>query len=274
MIKNRIKKILGSRATIFVSHLLNKNYSPMKLRARVLPDCAYSDFFIYKPNYFKNIFKAENSLAIINKKPINVTHKFKFFTSKGLKFDEFCFKSSDYFVNIEFPRFQTNEDYLSFTHEIKTLNDSQLIKNLFGWRSLISLQHRGYTIYQKRKNSLGSSAHGNFGFINTRNKYHNGAFQSKLDFLYTPSYAFDKDSKYNLVFNNPTEKLLKIKFIFNNNESIHNHKTLFLEPMGTNFIEFKDYSGIITFVSRLPVCRALIFKNPEIDAKDFDVLHS
>ena len=41
--------------------------------------------------------------------------------------------------------------------------------------------------------------------------------------------------------------------------------------MGTKFIRIEDYSGGISFESKLPICRPLIFKNPPPNDEGFDV---
>ena len=77
----------------------------------------------------------------------------------------------------------------------------------------ITIQHRGYSVYLKNKNSLGSIVHGNFGAI-APNKINNSAAIIRSEkYVYTPMYFFRKKNIYHLVFNNPTKKNLIIEIV-------------------------------------------------------------
>ena len=90
--------------------------------------------------------------------------------------------------------------------------------------------------------------------------------------IFTPVYKFQNHNKYDLVFNNPTKSNLKIKIILN---ELGKNYYLHIPSLGTKFFNLDGYSGSISFESRLPVCRALVFKNPAPNSEgNFDVFHS
>ena len=274
LIKEKLKTIIGLRGTLIVNHLLRRNFSPMSLNSKISPNESYSDFFFYSPLFYLNTYRAENTLALLLKKPINVRHQFVFYSKNGLEFKRIFFDSSDFIISFDFPVFKTLDKYLSFTHEIIPLKSEFKIRNFIGKNKLVSLQHRGYTIFKKQKNSVGSSVHGNFGVVCPSNLKKSGAKQSQIKFSYTPSYEFDDFENYDLLFNNPTNKVLKIEIKFKNRDLYFSDRNLSIKPMGTNHISLSKYKGQISIYSKLPICRPLIFKNPEIEAINFDVLHS
>ena len=272
--KEFLKKLIGLRSTIFINHLLKRDFSPMSLNSKLNPQESYSDFFFYCPLFFLNSFRAENTIGLLLKRPIAVNHVFVFYSQDGCKFKEISFKSSDLIFSIDFPKLKTKDKYLSFTHEIIPIQKELKIKNIIGQNDLVSLQHRGYSIFKKKHNSLGSIVHGNFGVICPSNIKKSAAKQRKIQFSYTPTYEFDYDSNYELLFNNPTNKILKIEVFFKDPYFNSSIEEINIKPMGTRYISFKNYKGQISFNSKLPICRPLIFKNPNIESNNFDVFHS
>ena len=272
--KEFLKKLLGLRFTIFLNHLIKRDYSPMSLNSKLYPKESYSDFFFYCSKFFLNSYKAENTLGLLMKRPIDVNHVFIFYSQDGVRFKEIKFKSSDLIISIDFPKFRTKDKYLSFTHEIIPIQEELKIKNIIGQKDLVSLQHRGYSIFKKNYDALGSIVHGNFGVICPSDIKKSAAKQRNIEFSYTPTYEFEYDSNYELLFNNPTSKILKIKVFFKNDYFNSNVEELYIKPMGTNYINFKNYKGQISFNSKLPICRPLILKNPNIESNNFDVFHS
>ena len=74
------------------------------------------------------------------------------------------------------------------------------------------------------------------------------------------------------MFNNPTKDNIKIKIIKNDLGKNHD---LYIPSLGTKFFNLEEYCGSISFESRLPICRALVFKNPAPNfVGNFDVFHS
>ena len=69
-----------------------------------------------------------------------------------------------------------------------------------------------------------------------------------LNHIYTPIYKFEDNSKYDIVFNNPTNSILSIKVIFNNSNKKEN---LEIPSLGTKFLRFTKYKGSLSFESKL-----------------------
>tara|TARA_A100001035_G_C27784962_1_gene503822 strand:- start:2417 stop:3211 length:795 start_codon:yes stop_codon:yes gene_type:complete len=243
------------------------NYKPYKLSSILFPSSNYSDFFIYDSECFKNIFITENSYGLLEARDIDVIHSFKFYDQKGGLIKEYNKKSKKLIETIDLPSIKSNFKYLSFTHEIK--NISCLIKKE---NKKIKLNSRGYTKYKYRKESIGSIVHGNFGAVSSKIS---ASIQRKSKFCYTPIFRFQKTDVYHLVFNNPTNNSLEIEIIeCNENKENKFTKKLFLKTLGLDYIELRNFDSSISFISNLPICRCLIFKNPFRQSYNMDVFHS
>ena len=139
------------------------------------------------------------------------------------------------------------------------------------------MQHRGYSIFYKNKNSIGSIVHGNFGAINTSKIEKSASLIRRKKYSYTPIYLFKEKNLYHLVFNNPTRKDLKINILGKSKTGQKEiNKDLFLSPLGTDLVIIRNFEGRLSFFSRLPICRCLVLKNPDINNtnRNFDVFHS
>ena len=160
--------------------------------------------------------------------------------------------------------------YISFTHQIIHYESFNNFLERLGFSSKLNIipQSRGYTKYFSNKKEIGACVHGNFGGLASENI--KTAKQRNLH-VYTIPYNFFNKYEYHLVFNNPTNDELEIEARFLNNENI---TRIYLNPMGTNLIIVNNYSGPISFTSKLPICRPIIFQNPPPKTKNFDVLHA
>tara|TARA_A100001035_G_C27727748_1_gene475280 strand:- start:88 stop:915 length:828 start_codon:yes stop_codon:yes gene_type:complete len=273
---NKLRNFIYKNKYIFFfySFIFLRKYSPIKLITSLIFKDQYSDFFIYATKFEENVFIAENMFALLGKKPRYVIHKFRFYNKKGVEIKNYTFKSNDFFSKIILPRIYSPEEYLSFTHECLTNKEDKLFVISENKKSYLSQEHRGYTIYKKTKISLGNSVHGNFGRIYPNDKKIANATQRNY-FIYTPIYCFEKDCNYHIVFNNPTNKNLKVQIIKNiNGELSKKLGDLDIKEFGTNFINLENYYGTISILSKMPICRPLIFKNPGILDNNFDVFHS
>ena len=269
--KNFIKKIIGIRISRYMIYQINKLSIPFSSQSLFKPENIYSDFFICDTKIFKNIFVAENTYALLESRNIKVEHNSYFYSKEGIFIEKKKYISDQYFLNIELPSFKINEKYISFTHEIKILNDRKNDKNLSS-----HLQHRGYSKYFKNERSIGTLVHGNFGAISPSNPRKSAAILRSKKYIYTPVYKFESKNTYHLVFNNPTFKQLFLNIV-NNDNSLESsiHLNIKINPFGTDYIVIDNYSGKLSFISRLPICRCLVFKNPSPDMnEDFDVFHS
>ena len=272
--KKLLKSILGLRGTIIADHLYKRDFSPQSLYSKIFPGDSYSDFFIYVPKYFLNTFKTENNFSLLLREKIEVFHKFVFYGEDGNKLKDISFKSSKHFSSFDLPRFQIEQKYLSFTHQVLPVNHDIKIRDILGTNSLVSFQHRGYTIFKKKIDSLGSTVHGNFGMINPHNLNKSSCKQRNKTFCYTPCYEFESSSDYDLVLNNPTNKTLFIKINFAKKHPNIENNEIIINSMGTKFFKLSGYRGMISFISKMPICRPLIFKNPNLESNNFDVFHS
>lgn len=268
--KNRFKNFFNKKIRLIISYFFSKDYKPYKIKSLLFPEKSYSDFFIYRVDYFKNIFIAENMFNLLNIENNDSIHIFNFYNASGKFIDKYEFHSKEYISEIELPIISSKDIYISFTHECFFESKN---KNLDKRNSKVFAHHRGYTCFQKNKNSLGSVAHGNFGGIASSNVKKSAARQSNKIFFYSPSYLFKNNDNYHLVFNNPTSRNLEINILYN---YLPNRKSerLVIKSFGANYHEVINYEGLITFKSKLPVCRCLIFKNPDKEKQNFDVLHS
>ena len=270
--KNTIKKILPSKLHIIISHLLHFDSKPYSLSLEIGKTKSISDFFVYSNGCKEIKFVAENLSAILNKKKIKVIHIFRFFSAEGHLINEQKHKSDDYTIRIPLKVVDSKDKYLSFTHHVETINSDFDIFNEKDTKNIGNCLpiNRGITIYFPKNSSIGASVHGNFGGISYKNISH-ARLRSK--YAYTPIYKFNKYDKYDLVFNNPTDKELLISLKFN---SSNKNENILIPSRGTDFYKLVDYEGSITFFSKLPICRCIVFKNPELNDKstNFDVFHS
>ena len=258
---------------IFLGYLKNINHNPYSLWFMLNPPENVSDFFVFDSYCYRTVFIAENLRALILGREINVTHNFIFFSQEGGFLEKQTFNAKDFFNKITLKPISSNKGkYISFIHYV----DSDLSYGdiLFekGIKSKFKLneQNRGYLTLYPASFSLGSVVHGNFGGISRDLK--KTASKTFLNHIYTPIYKFDNTSKYDLVFNNPTNSSLSVNIIFNNSLKKINLK---IPSLGTKYLSIENYDGSLSFESRLSICRALIFKNPTPNKSGtFDVFHS
>ncbi len=270
--KKKLKKTLPKRIRIFVDYFLNNKFKSFSLRSQLIPAKQYSDFFIYMSNIYENSFIVENIFSLIQSEKHLVEHQINFYESNGELIHIEKYTSNNFIDHFKLPNLITDSKYISFTHQIKSLSKPSLDFNNFFKNNLLSFQHRGYSLIKKNKESLGSIVHGNSGAIDSAKDKKSELEIKKHYFRYTPVYKFEDDNEYDLVFNNPTNKVLKIKVILINKKNlIYN---LSIKPFGSDYIEIINYEGMINFISKLPICRSIIFKNPNKKNNSFDVFHS
>ena len=245
-------------------------YSPFSLHSRFKPNRLYSDFFVLNTKFARTFFIAENIYYLYEKKKFKVNHEFKFFDEEGKVLQKFTFTSNKLFSKILLPKIESKAKYISFTH-----NSYNKIKKKY-LNTNLSIQHRGYTIFHKKMESLGAIIHGNTGSISPNKSFKSSMIQRNKLFVYTPIYKFSRKEKYDLVFNNPTNQRLEIKIFLDyfNLDKSNQKDCLIIEPYGTKFITISKYEGSISFISKLGICRCAVFKNPNIDDNNFDVFHS
>jgi len=272
MIKRNIKSLLPLKARLFFSYLKNFNHNPYVLKALQNQESSISDFFIFDRDCHRLYFLAENLRALLLGEKLNVKHNFIFFSSQGNFLEKKTFYSDEFFSKIDLGKISNSGKYSSFTHFVESDYDLKDFLNKKQTKISLNLyeQNRGYTIFYPDQESSGAAVHGNFGGINKDLSL--TAKSSFLSHIYTPIYKFNKDSIYDLVFNNPTSKKISIKILLNNSFKIN---YIEINSMGTRYFRLENYTGSISYESKLPICRALIFRNPSPNLSgNFDVFHS
>ena len=74
----------------------------------------------------------------------------------------------------------------SYTHQSFPIMNEKELSSIIPVLKNITIQHRGYSVYLKNKNSLGSIVHGNFGAI-APNKINNSAAIIRSEkYVYAP----------------------------------------------------------------------------------------
>ncbi|QNG28926.1 hypothetical protein [Synechococcus sp. LTW-R] len=276
MASNQLMNRKNFRKAIIVGeHIKNRSYSPFTLRSKLDQGKSYSDFFIYGTAFQSNTFIAENIYSMMLDEPLAVHHIFKFYDTKGCEISKHISATSDPFLRVNLPCPPTSDQYISFTHHVKPVQQhledahNDLIARLMQSRGL---QHRGYLIYKVRRLSIGSVVHGNFGGIAlSENKYTYAAVKRNQTYDFTSAYSFSQDDQYHLVFNNPTVKKMSLR-VKSCKENEFDTCELTLPPRGTEFIAFTGYKGNLVVKSSMPLCRPIVFKNPA-RSTGFDVFH-
>ena len=273
--KRSLKRNLPQESIKFLSYLRNWNHKIYSLRDNINFETNLSDFFIWSEDCCQIEFVAENLRSLITGKKVEVTHNFIFFNEEGEFMTSQKYQSSNFFEKIilESPCQNTKSKYFSFIHFVESKESLNAIFDNLGLKELndICEQNRGYTVYYPEENKYsGSVVHGNFGGI-SKNLLKRAKTISRKH-IFTPIYKFEERDIYDLVFNNPTNTNLLIKIIFNDSNEVIN---LNIPSLGTRHFSLYNYTGSISFESKLVICRALIFRNPAPNNKGtFDVFHS
>ncbi len=270
-INSFIKKTIFGALKNILSFISKNRSSPYSIKNIFFSQVNISDFFVWNPHVERIDFIAENIRALLTGEKIEVFHCFKFFSHKGDLISLEKHKSSEFFTRIKLIGPPNSSLYSSFIHYIEAKrNFNELVKIYLKKTLCFGEQNRGYCIYYPKNSLVGSSVHGNFGGIANNGK--NLLARKKNFHLYTPAYRFESQNSYDLVFNNPTPSRINIQIIFNNSEEIN---IIQISSLGTKNLKLENYSGSITFRSKLPICRPILFKNVKaLKSRNFDVLHS
>ena len=268
--KKFLRKYAPDWSKVLINHILNRNSQPYSLKYSIFPPTGISDFFIWSSIFKKTEFVSENIYALLSGQKQKVEHYFIFYTPDGNILKTYSHYSDKFISEINLPFISEKYEYISFTHQIiyfESFNDF-LERIGFGSKLNVIPQSRGYTKYFTNEKSIGACVHGNFGGLG----FDNIKTAKQRNFhVYTVPYNFLKEYEYHLVFNNPTDDELVVEAKFLNSKNI---KKIILKPLGTNHINVQNYSGPISFLSKLPICRPLIFQNPPPKTKNFDILHA
>jgi hypothetical protein len=243
-----------------------------------------SDQFLYRGDIAANRFVAENALALMLGQPVEVTHRLFFFDPQGRPLAEQTFTSSRYFESIPIDPIASNPptQFATFLHAT-TYAEAALPEEERRTGFLRSLQrlHRGYCLYQRTPDSVFSAVHGNFGGIVTdaarSPARHQLLARHRDHFLYTPQHHFSRAERVSLYLMNScpsTETVEVIRPADGVEGEARPHASLQVPSMGVGRCVLEGVEGYLSFRSRLPMCRPLVFVENGDNPCHFDVFHT
>jgi hypothetical protein len=264
-----------------VSRIRYRTYLPYStFPRRLAKDSTISDQFLYRGDIAANRFVAENTLALLLAQPVEVTHRLIFFDPEGRHLIDQTHRSSDYFTSILIEPIAT--EYATFLHTT-SYADASLPEEELRSGSLRSLQrhHRGYSLYQRTPDSVFAAVHGNFGGIVTDDTgspaRHQLLARHRSPFLYTPQHRFAMEDRVLLYVMNSCPSSETVEVILPSTEQEPEpriHARLTIPPLGVARCVLGGVDGYLSFRSRLPMCRPLVFVEKEGNAHHFDVFHT
>jgi hypothetical protein len=150
--------------------------------------------------------------------------------------------------------------------------------------ALLSLQraHRGYCAYRRQANAVWSSVHGNVGGITSgatpADQNHRLLARRRSKFLYTPQVRLRSNQTVTLFLLNPCRQAESISIFLNsvdaNTPSTEPLQTLLVPSLGVRSCVVEGGEGYLTCLSRLPMCRPLVFVEEAGVSHHFDVFHT
>ena len=234
-----------------------------------------SDFFAFRLGEYETIFIAENSLALLTAKTVNCHHVLHFFDENGNPCGIHEVESEGFHCKLSIDvKMTSGNEFGGFTHHVRYSEESlQKYKELLG--NLV-FQHRGYSGFRKDVDSGYSYVHGNFGGIYLDNKQNiQSLARTRGKHTYTPQFIVKPDYSYDLIFSNPVDKEICIKFILIDGDSTQMLEEVCLNAYATYKLVLdrsiiKDNCNV-AWETNLPVGRCVIF---EYNNGCFDVFHS
>ncbi len=245
---------------------------------------SFSDQFLYRGDIAANRFVAENALALLLGQPVEVTHRLIFFDPQGRLLAERTCTSSRYFESILIDPIESvpSTEYATFLHAT-TYAEASLPEEERRTGSLRSLQrlHRGYCLYQRTPESVFAAVHGNFGGIvtdATRSPARHQLLARHRDhFLYTPQHRFSGAERVSLYLMNSCPSFETVEVIRPaqaEGGDVRPHASLTIPSMGVRCCVLEGVEGYLSFRSRLPMCRPLVFVENGEHPCHFDVFHT
>jgi len=266
---NLIKKIINLKGQINASPFSIFHAKFIKLEADV------SDFFTFRLDKYETVFIAENSLGLLTAKVVSCRHFFHFFDGDGkflnvheIESDELHYKL---FIDI---KMTAGVEFGGFTHHVQY--SDELLQKYKALLNNLVFQHRGYSGFRKKSENGFSYMHGNFGglYIDKKQNIQSLA-RSRGKHTYTPQFIIKSDYSYDLIFSNPVDKYICIKFILIDGDTTQMLEEVCLNAYATHKLVLdgsiiKD-SCNIAWETSLPVGRCAVF---EYNNGSFDVFHS
>jgi hypothetical protein len=234
-----------------------------------------SDFFTFRLDGYETIFIAENNLALLTGKIMNCRHIFHFFDNDGnlCSIHKVESKAFHYKLSIN-SKMTSGVKFGSFTHHVQ-YND-EIIKQNKALLTDISFHHRGYSGFRKNPKNSFSYVHGNFGgmYIDKQQNIQSLA-RLRGKHVYTPQFTIKPNYSYDLVFSNPMNRKICIKFLLIDGHSTKALKKICLDSHATykfvlHDLDIKNDCNI-SWETNFPIGRCIIF---EYSKNRFDVFHS
>jgi hypothetical protein len=234
-----------------------------------------SDFFTFRLDGYETIFIAENNLALLTGRIMNCRHIFHFFDKNGNLCSIYKVESEELHYKLSIKDKMTGStEFGGFTHHIQY--DDETLKQHKALLADISFQHRGYSGFRKNLTNGFSYVHGNFGgmYIDKQQNIQSLA-RLRGRHVYTPQFTIKPNHSYDLIFSNPMNKKICIKFLLIDSHSTKPLKKICLDSHATykftlHELDIKNDCNI-SWVTNLPVGRCVVFEYRE---KYFDVFHS
>lgn len=283
MISKKISALLKSWVPGSVKEIIRRlplfNYSDPYLHVTPKDEqFNVSDYFLFRCDEYETVFIAENNLAITLAEPIKCTHVFTFYDSGGVMFRRYEVVDSDYHYSLNIDHEIAGVHSMGgFIHQTYYEKENIEKLNCISEKKL-NFQHRGYTGFRNKKlnNVMYSFVHGNFGalYINKNGEMESLARHTK-EHSYTPQCIINPNNSYEFYFLNPVNKDMKITVII---KDVHDNKIVSEDTIKA-FSPYRfeinrgavDAVSNITWTSKLPICRAIVFEKSE---DGFDVFHS
>jgi hypothetical protein len=271
-----IRRLKASVSRIHFRAYLPHTTFPRRLAKGV----TISDQFLYRGDIVANRFVAENALALLLAQPVEVTHRLIFFDPEGRHLINQTHTSSNYFASISID--PIGAEYATFLHTT-TYADSCLPEEELLSGSSRSLQrlHRGYSLYQRTADSVFAAVHGNFGGIVTDESRFPARQQllarHRSPFLYTPQHRFAMEDRVWLYVMNSCPSTETVEIVLPATEQEPEpriHDRLTIPPLGVGRCVLSAVGGYLSFRSRLPMCRPLVFVEKAGNPHHFDVFHT
>jgi hypothetical protein len=237
-----------------------------------------SDLFLWRGDVAGTRFIAENTLALLTAEPIHVMHRLSFFDPEGLPAGTVERHGAETYTTIE-PR-EIDLPLGTFVHG--TFYDPSSLRPEA--RELLNLRraHRGYCEYRRHADSVWSAVHGNVGGITSeaRESHHRHRLlaRRRVSFLYTPQVHLHPHQTATIFLLNPCREPESIVISLQAPESEPDAReplqTLQIPSLGVRGCVVKGKDGYLSCLSRVPMCRPLVFVEEEGNTRHFDVFHT
>jgi len=233
-----------------------------------------SDLFAFRLDGYETVFIAENSLALLLSEHLECEHIFHFFDANGRGCGIHKVISDKFHYSLNIDEVMTGGVRLGgFVHHVRYPHD--LTKKHSALFLDILFQHRGYTGFRRNSKSNFSFFHGNFGLIYIDGTKIKSLARARDKHVYTPQFTIKPEYGYDLIFSNPVDRQICIKFFLQSNDSSKVVDECCILSHATHMLTIKTGSVLqesnISWETSLPVGRCVVF---EYKDEYFDVFHS